>query len=149
MSEEKNRNESILYPLMVIIFVLGMATYAALTKVELFPFAPFRMYSYGFRGEDLTLIRILCTNKEGQEVPVSFYRLLKVESYYTMEIEELLAKKDRLDDGDKERIRRHTVPLKKETQQWCSQLGVYKLYWDQFDGRKRDSPVSKELILEL
>lgn len=141
--------ESLFYPMVVLVLIFGLQIYASVTKKEIFPFAPFRMYSYGFSGENLSLVRIFCTNDDGQENLLSSYRLVKVESYYTTDISDILDAKGTLDRSDVEKIRSQTSSLVRETEGICTHLKVYKLTWDHFDGRLRDHPTSKEFILEL
>jgi hypothetical protein len=148
-SAKKRPKERLIYPVLIIVLAIGLQIYAAISKDEIFPFAPFRMYSYGFSGDNLSLVRIFCTAKDGSEGPVANYRLVKVEPYYTTEIEDILDAKGKLEDDDVAMIKNHTAPLKREIEGRCTALKVYRLHWDHFDGRKRDSPTTKEFILEL
>lgn len=150
MSEKgKSSKESLWYPSLIIVLVIGLQIYAMITKDEIFPFAPFRMYSYGFSGENLSLVRIFCVAEDGSEKTVSNYRLVKVESYYSTDISDILDQKGKLDEEDIKKIRVQTAPLVRETERICKKLKVYKLFWDHFDGTRRDSPTTKEFILEL
>ena len=126
-----------------------MQTYASLTQGELFPFAPFKMYSYGYSGENLTMIRIFCQDFRQEERLLSNYRLVKVESYYATDIEDILTKHQQLNEEALAEIKKISAPLVRETEDRCQKLRVYKLGWEHFDGRLRDKPVTKEWILDL
>lgn len=149
MSNGNKRRERILYPSLVILFVLGMQLYSSLSQREMFPFAPFKMYSYGYKGDNLAMIRIFCADDSGQERALSNFRLRKVESYYTTDIEEILEATDSVGANATEKIRGLMTPLRKETEKICTHLRVYKMFWIHFDGQKRDHPTSKELIFEI
>lgn len=149
MKSANNLKESLLYPTLVIVLVIGLQIYAAISKDEIFPFAPFRMYSYGFSGENLSLVRIFCQAEDGSEKPVSFFNLVKVESYYSNDISDIIDEKGKLEGEDLAHVRKITAPLVRELEGRCAKLRVYKLHWDRFDGQKRDIPTTKEFLLEL
>ena len=127
------------YPTLVLtIFIVGQLI-STFTVKEFFPFGPYRMYSYGFKGDNVEMIRIYCVFPDVHEELITNLSMRKVESSYIDKIET---------NQDPLIIRKTLDPLWTEVKDRCMNLKVYKLYWHKFIGPNRDKPDTKELIFQ-
>jgi hypothetical protein len=137
-----------IYVAIVAAVLIGGSVYTSYTRIDMFPFAAFMMYSSVQDSRDFYLLKSFCHKKDDSIIAVSEFDTWAQEGDYFQAID--LAASLPLTPDNLQRCQRDISRLLTDLSvEGCKKITLKRYYWKQFSGPVALTPDKEEFMCEV